>query len=148
MTDLVVRAERTFGCSPSLVWTTVGDLTRLSTWFPIHQVGDMTTAAPAVGNVVYVSFRRRVDPARAVRLEVCEWNAGESYVLAMSGLDGVSEARLAVRVAGLPQERLATVTLRLSGDVEPRRRWLIARIARRRFAEALRRLEKAAPCPP
>lgn len=143
MAPLVVRADRVLdGFDAARVWARVGDLTRFDEWFPVHAFGSMTGEAPDVGNVIFVTLRSGGDPEHPVRLEVREWEAGTRMLFEVSGLPGVDDAQLQVRVTGEPAHDIAQVELRLSGEATGWRTRVAAYDTRRRFRTALDRLAK------
>ena len=90
MARIVVSDERKIeGRDAAEIWTLVADLSRFGEWFPVHNATSMTGDVPQVGNIIFVSIGRRSDPADAIRLEVCEWEAGRRFACEVRELPGV-----------------------------------------------------------
>jgi hypothetical protein len=140
MARIVVRDERKLeGRDAADVWTQVADLSRFGEWFPVHHATSMTGVVPQVGNIIFVSVGRRVDPADAIRLEVCEWEAGRRFACDVRDVPGIDEGLFSVEVDGAASGE-ATVILRFVGEGEG----MFGRISGyeigRRFRLALSRL--------
>lgn len=114
----VLRHDRVLaGRDPAEVWAVVADLDRLDRWMPVHVSGAMAGEMPSVGNIVFVSHRRGVDPADGIRLRVTEWEAGTRYACEALGVPGIDDGTFEVRVVGdAPGE--ARVQLSFTGDAE------------------------------
>jgi len=137
---IVVRDERRIEDRDAAnVWTMVADLSRFGEWFPVHRATSMTGDLPQVGNIIFVAVGRRSDPADAIRLEVCEWEAGRRFACDVRGLPGIKEGLFTVEVDGAASGG-ANVVLRFTGEGDG----VSARISGyeigRRFRGALNRL--------
>jgi len=140
MARIVVRDERSIeGRDAAEIWTLVADLSRFGEWFPVHNAISMTGDVPQVGNIIFVTIGRRSDPADAIRLEVCEWEAGRRFACEVRELPGIDQGLFSVEVEGAPSGG-STVILRLVGE----RDGVAGRISGyeigRRFRGALNRL--------
>jgi hypothetical protein len=137
---IVVHDERRIeGRDAANVWTLVADLSRFGEWFPVHRATSMTGDLPQVGNIIFATVGRRSDPADAIRLEVCEWEAGRRFACDVRGLPGIKEGLFTVEVDGVASDA-AAVILRFVGEGDG----VSARISgyeiARRFRGALNRL--------
>ena len=140
MARIVVRDERRIeGRDAAEVWALVADLSRFGEWFPVHSATPMTGEVPQVGNIIFATIGRRRDPADAIRLEVCEWEAGRRFACEVRALPGIDDGLLSVEVDGAASGG-ATVILRFAGEGEG----IFGRISGyeigRRFRGALNRL--------
>ena len=140
MTRIVVSDERQFdGRDAAEMWTQVADLSRFGEWLPVHDATSMTGEVPQVGNIIFVSVARRSDPADAIRLEVCEWEAGRRFACDVRDVPGIDEGLFSVEVDGAASGG-STVKLRFAGEGEG----MFGRISGceigRRFRLALNRL--------
>ena len=116
MARIVVRDERRIdGRDAAEIWTVVADLSRFGEWFPVHKALSMTGDLPQVGNIIFVTVGRRSDPADAVRLEVCEWEAGQRYACDVRELPGFQTGLFTVEVERAASDA-ATVILRFEGE--------------------------------
>jgi hypothetical protein len=140
MARIVVRDERRIeGRDAAEIWSLVADLSRFGEWFPVHRATSMTGDVPQVGNIIFVTIGRRTDPADAVRLEVCEWEAGRRFSCEVRGLPGIEEGLFSVEVDGPPSGG-ATVILRFVGESDGVSGRISGYEIGRRFRGALNRL--------
>jgi hypothetical protein len=140
MARILVSDERRIeGRGAAEIWAQVADLSRFGEWFPVRNATSMTGDVPEVGNIIFVTIGRRNDPADAVRLEVCEWEAGRRFACEVRELPGIDEGLFSVEVEGAASGG-ATVILRFVGEGEG----LSCRVSGyeigRRFRGALNRL--------
>lgn len=140
MARIVVLDERKIESRDAAeVWAQVADLSRFGEWFPVHNATSMTGEVPQVGNIIFVSVGRRSDPADAIRLEVCEWEAGRRFACEVRQVPGVSEGLFSVEVDGAASGG-ATVILRFVGEGEGVPGRISGYEIARRFRGALNRL--------
>jgi hypothetical protein len=140
MAHIVVRDERRFERRDAAeLWTLVADLSRFGEWFPVHSATSMTGDLPQVGNIIFVAVGLRSDPANAVRLEVCEWEAGRRFACEVRGLPGIDTGVFSVEVDGAASAG-AKVALRFVGEGDSMSGRISGYEIGRRFRGALNRL--------
>lgn len=140
MARIVVRDQRRIeGRDAAELWTLVADLSRFGEWFPVHKAASMTGDLPQVGNIIFITVGRRKDPADAVRLEVCEWEAGRRFACEVRGLPGIDAGLLTVEVDRASADA-AAVILRFVGEGSGLAGRVTAYEISRRFRGALNRL--------
>ena len=121
------------------IWAQVADLSRFGEWFPVHTATSMTGEVPQVGNIIFLSIGRRRDPADAIRLEVCEWEAGRRFACEVRAVPGIPEGLFTVEVESAASGG-ATVTLRFVGESDAASGQISGYEIGRRFRRALNRL--------
>lgn len=140
MARIVVHDERRIeGRDAAEVWAQVADLSRFGEWFPVRHATSMTGEVPQVGNIIFVSVGRRSDPADAIRLEVCEWEAGRRFACEVREVPGIGEGLFSVEVGGAGSGG-ATVILRFVGEGDGMSGRISGYEIGRRFRGALNRL--------
>ena len=140
MDRIVVRDERRIeDRNAAEIWTLVADLSRFGEWFPVHSATSMTGDVPQVGNIIFVTIGRRSDPADAIRLEVCEWEAGRRFACDVRELPGIDQGLFSVAVEGAPSGG-STVTLLFVGEGDGVSSRISGYVIGRRFRGALNRL--------
>lgn len=121
------------------VWAQVADLSRFDEWFPVHTATSMTGDVPQVGSIVFLSIGRLRDPADAIRLEVCEWEAGHRFACEVRAVPGISEGLFTVEVESAASGGSA-VMLRFVGESDAVSGQISGYEIGRRFRRALSRL--------
>lgn len=140
MARIVVSDERRIdGRDVAEIWAQVADLSRFGEWFPVHTATPMTGEVPQVGNIIFLSIGRRRDPADAIRLEVCEWEAGRRFACEVREVPGMAEGVFTVEVEGSASGG-TNVMLRFVGEGDAVSGRISGLEIGRRFRRALNRL--------
>ena len=140
MASIVVSDERRIdGRDVAEIWAQVADLSRFGEWFPVHTATPMTGEVPQVGNIIFLSIGRRRDPADAIRLEVCEWEAGRRFACEVREVPGIAEGVFTVEVEGAASGG-TNVMLRFVGEGDTVWGRVSGFEIGRRFRRALNRL--------
>jgi hypothetical protein len=140
MARIVVSDERRIdGRDAAEIWAQVADLSRFGEWFPVHTATSMTGEVPQVGNIIFLSIGRRRDPADAIRLEVCEWEAGRRFACEVREIPGIAEGVFTVEVKGAASGG-TNVVLQFVGEGDAVSGQISGYEIGRRFRRALNRL--------